>query len=139
MDYSIKGIRTLGYLYPSNIETSRLIVKNKGATCGRIDKHYHCNSKAELARKIFREFLIRVIDIIVAEQALFILPGKSGSYIYALTKRDKIGKTCFAGLKYSFGVKSRKRDLSIVVPDIFYNILWENAKEGKVYPRLLKT
>jgi len=139
MKYPINGIRTLGYLYPSCRETSKLIVKKSGSTCARLDKHYHCNSNVELARKIFREFIVRALDVIIAEQALFILPGKAQSHIYALTRRDSIGKTSFAGIKYSFGIKSKKKDLTVAIPDVLYELLWENAKEGMVYPRLLKT
>ena len=138
-NYPINGIRTLAFIYPDSRETSKLIKKKETSTCGRIDKYYHCNSNSELVRKIFREFIIRVLDIIIAEQGLFILPGNSQSHIYAMTTRDKIGKTSFAGIKYSFGVNSKKKDLSVAIPDILYDILWENAKEGLMYPKLLKT
>ena len=137
-DYSIKGIRTLAFVYPDSRETSKLIKKKNTSTCGRVDKHYHCNSNSELVRKIFREFMIRVLDIIIAEQGLFILPGKAQSHIYAVTLRNDIGKTHFAGIKYSFGVNSRKKDLSVAIPDLLYNNLWANAKDGLGYPKLLK-
>lgn len=137
-EYPINGIRTLAYIYPNSRETSKLIKKKDTSIVSRVDKHYHCNSNSELVRKIFREFMVRVLDIIIAEQGLFILPGKATSHIYALTLRDEIGKTHFAGIKYSFGVNSRKKDLSVAIPDILYEILWENAKAGLQYPKLLK-
>jgi hypothetical protein len=137
-DYPIKGIRTLATLYPNSRETSKLIKKKASSDCGRIDKHYNCNSNAELARKVFREFMIRVLDIIIAEQGLFILPGKSQSHIYASTLRNEIGMTHFAGVRYSFGVNSKKRQLSVMLPDVFYENLWNNARDGLVYPKLMK-
>jgi hypothetical protein len=137
-EYPINGIRTLAYIYPDSKETSKLI-KRKNASGGRIDKHYHCNSNSELVRKIFREFMIRVLDIIIAEQGIFILPGKAESHMYAMTMRNEIGKTHFAGIKYSFGVKNRRQDLSVAIPDILYENLWDNAKQGLHYPKLLIT
>ena len=138
-EYPINGIRTLAFLYPSSRETSKLIIKKKDFITTRVDKYYHCNSNAELARKIFREFIVRVLDIIIADRGLFILPGRAQSHIYALTRRNKIGKTSFAGIKYSFGIKSKKKDLTVAIPDIFYNLLWESAKDGNMYPKILKT
>ena len=138
-EYPIDGIRTLAYIYPDSRETSKLIKKKKSFTGKRIDKHYHCNTNSELVRKIFREFMIRVLDIIIAEQALFIFPGKSQSHLYVKVLRNEIGKLHFVGLQYSFGVKSKKRDLNVAIPDILYENLWEYAKEGLQYPKLLAT
>ena len=135
-EYSIKGIRTLAYIYPDSRETSKLI-KRKNTEGGRIDKYYHCNSNSELVRKIFREFMIRTLDIIISEQGVFILPGKAKSHVYAQTSRNDVGKTHFAGIKYSFGVNSKRNDLSVAIPDILYENLWANAKEGVHYPKLL--
>lgn len=138
-EYPIDGIRTLAYIYPDSRETSKLIKKKDTFTGKRIDKHYHCNSNPELVRKIFREFIIRVLDIIIAEQALFIFPGKSQSHLYVKILRNDIGKIHFAGVQYSFGVKSKKRDLCLAMPDILYENLWTYAKEGLHYPKMLIT
>jgi len=147
--YETVGMMTLKDIYPGNKVTNKeYLIKTKSAPSGAFKDLYHVQDNSSLVRKIFREYLFSVLEVISTGKCAFKMPNKSGSLIYLGYMNDKAVQykaqkgqlkdidLLASGFKvpyltYCISKTVKRQELKIFVPQQIYQNILEVANENK--------
>ena len=132
--YSKTGVLRLTKVFPDDKDTTnKLIQKKKNRpNKGSLSSIYGNRSNADLVRKIYSTFLLKVLDRVV-EGDMFVLPGKtSANIVMKQATPEQLNKIRAAGaytnldtiasmgivprVCFDFGPKSPRKDFGIYMP-----------------------
>jgi hypothetical protein len=142
------GVLTFNEIFPETPETAKKFIKRKPKSKGALQHKYVVHSNADLVRKIFSVFLMKVL-IRVIDGDLFMFPGITKAHLVAKAAR----KECVQGLHshgclkdydlvkagykvpnicLDFGPFSRRKDFQLYIPKYLRQRMLKNAENGQI-------
>ncbi len=154
-EYTIKGVDTIGDVFPNNKKISKLLKLKDNQALRDV---YSVRYTAAAIRRIFYDFLLLLFDELM-DGGMLVFPGKTNANIALKLMPDKTVKRLaregalwdidliksrykIPYLKFDFGPESARKDRHIKIPLRIWSKAFRNAENGTIkytyYRKMLK-